>query len=233
MTRALPCAAAALVLSLGSVARMDAQSTDGTATSNIVFSTVPAILVTVDGDPILRDVAGTNLQRVVNTKALILRDEADVYYLKILDGWMQAYALGSWWEVCDAPPRGAGIALRQATTGSSVDLLTSSTMPLGSRRSLNEGDPPEVYVSTSPAILVVTNGPLQFATVPGTALEYATNTSAHVFKEPTDSELYLSTSNGWYRSWRTGGPWQTIGSDDLPRDIAQLPWGLLRPAGGV
>src|SRR5262245_23411549 len=87
MTRALPCAAAALVLSLGSVARTDAQSADGTATSNIVFSTVPAVLVTLDGDPILREVAGTNLQRVANTKALILRDEADVYYLKILDGW--------------------------------------------------------------------------------------------------------------------------------------------------
>ena len=55
----------------------------------------------VEGDPILRDVTGTTLKRVVNTKALILRDEADAYYIKILDGWMQAYALGNWWEVCD------------------------------------------------------------------------------------------------------------------------------------
>ena len=74
------------------VARMfeAAQSEDGGPTDftteahhvsrpKIIFSTGPAVLVMVEGDPILRDVTGTTLKRVVNTKALILRDEADAY----------------------------------------------------------------------------------------------------------------------------------------------------------
>jgi len=229
------------------VARMfeAAQSEDSTPTDlateahdvsgpKIIFSTVPAVLVMVEGDPILRDVTGTTLKRVVNTKALILRDEADAYYIKILDGWMQAYALGSWWDACDAPPQNAGIALRQARADASVNLLDASArQALGGKRSLNEGEPPAIYVSTTPAILVVTNGLPQFAAVPGTTLEYVTNTTSHIFREPTDRELYVLTGNGWYRSWRTEGPWHSIASAELPNDIARLPSSQLAMAGGV
>lgn len=30
--------------------------------------------------------------------------------------------------------------------------------------------------------------------------------TSHIFKEPTDRELYVLTGNGWYRSWRTEVP---------------------------
>ena len=43
---------------------------------DIIFSESPAVLISVDGDPIYRAVDGTGLQRLVNTKPLILRDEA-------------------------------------------------------------------------------------------------------------------------------------------------------------
>jgi hypothetical protein len=246
MTRAFFSLITTFALTFGFAGRATAQSANvqssNPATSEhedaapkIIFSTVPAMLVMVDGDPILQDVPGTPLKRVVNTRALILRDQADAYYLKILDGWMQAYALGSWWEVCDTPPQGSGIALRQAIAGrTSTDLLDTSTTPvLGSRRSLNEGEPPEVYVVTTPTLLVFTNGAPQFSTVPGTTLEYVTNTAARIFKEPTDQELYVLTTNGWYRSWRTEGRWQSIATSDLPRDIARLPASQLTMAGGV
>ena len=54
-----------------------ASAAHGVSGPKIIFSTVPAVLVMVEGEPILRDVTGTTLKRVVNTKALILRDEAD------------------------------------------------------------------------------------------------------------------------------------------------------------
>src|SRR5262245_15847000 len=37
-----------------------------------VFSSTPAVLVTIDGDPVWRAVAGTSYQRVLNTRALLL-----------------------------------------------------------------------------------------------------------------------------------------------------------------
>src|SRR5215213_3341172 len=57
----------------------------------ILFRTTPALLVLIDGKPALRDSKeAPELKRVINTTALILRDEpAGKYYL---------WALGRWWE---------------------------------------------------------------------------------------------------------------------------------------
>ena len=60
----------------------------------IIFAVAPALLVPINGDPAYRDVPGTGLQRVVNTEALILRDKANIHYLKIFDGWMEAVLAG-------------------------------------------------------------------------------------------------------------------------------------------
>ena len=67
-----------------------------------------------------------------------------------------------------------------------------------------------------PAELIVTNGPMVFVPIQGTSLEYAVNTTADVFREPTDHERYLLTSGRWLRSWRTEGSWQFVASRDLP-----------------
>ena len=195
----------------------------------IIFSASPALLILIDGDPVYRDVTGTTLQRIVNTKALILRDEGDAYYLKVLDGWMQAYALGNWWEATGAPPEGADIALRQAVAAKNVDLLNAvTTQGAAPEPSLADGRPPVIYVSTKPAVLVVTDGAPRFATVSGTSLEYAENTTAKLFREPTDQELYLLISGRWFRSWKTEGPWQFVASNELPADFAKIPAGRLK-----
>lgn len=50
----------------------------------LFFSTTPAILVLIDGPPALRQVAGTDLLRVLNTRALLLFDQTTgQYYLAI------------------------------------------------------------------------------------------------------------------------------------------------------
>ena len=71
--------------------------------------------------------------------------------------------------------------------------------------------------------LIVTDGPPQFAPLQGTPILYVKNTSAHVFKEPTDQELYVFVSGQWYRAWTTDGPWEHLSSVSLPADLASLP----------
>ena len=204
-------------------------ATAGIAAPTIIFSASPALLVLIDGDPVYRDVAGTTLQRIVNTKALILRDEGDAFYLKVLDGWMQAYALGNWWEATSVPPEGADIALRQAVASKDVDLLNGpATQGAAPQPSLADGRAPAIHVSTKPAVLVVTDGAPRFATVSGTSLEYAENTTAKLFREPTDQELYLLISGRWFRSWKTEGPWQSVAGDELPADFAKIPASRLK-----
>ena len=65
----------------------------------IVFSSVPAILVLVDGEPAWRPVKDTDLQRVINTSPIVLKDKSGALYLHLYDGWLQAAAFrarGPW-----------------------------------------------------------------------------------------------------------------------------------------
>jgi hypothetical protein len=201
-----------------------------TAPPRIIFAVSPALLIQVDGDPVYRVVPGTSLQRVVNTRPLIVRDEMGGHYLRILDGWMEAYSLLDSWSVSGVPPDGGGVAIRRALAAKNVDLLIGGRVQ-GTRRQGRDGDKhtlvdanaPAIYVSTTPTVLIVTDGAPQFAPVEGTSLEYIANTTAKVFREPTDDEIYLLVSGRWFRSWTTEGPWQFVRSDQLPADFARIP----------
>src|SRR5215471_12804648 len=83
-----------------------------------VFSSVPAILVTIDGTPVWKPVQGTNLQRVINTRPLLLQD-GSTYYLHLYDGWVQAPALQGPWTVVSNPP--AALRIAQQSLGNEVD----------------------------------------------------------------------------------------------------------------
>ena len=88
--------------------------------------------------------------------------------------------------------------------------------------------PQRCTVSTTPAALIVTEGEPRFVPLDGTSLLYVSNTTAHVFKEPTDQELYVLVSSRWFRAWTTNGPWEHVPDDELPSDIARLPRDVLQ-----
>jgi hypothetical protein len=78
----------------------------------IFFAEAPALLIQIDGEPVYRQVERTTLDRVVNSQAVIVRDPAGIHYLKVLDGWMEAYGLRGQWSVCRR--LAAGVQRRRA-----------------------------------------------------------------------------------------------------------------------
>jgi hypothetical protein len=179
----------------------------------IIFSSLPAVVVRIDGQPRYEDIAGTGLQRIVNTSAFIVRADADMHYLKLGDSWMEAEGLMGGWSKAGMLPDGLAAAFETATKAGRISLVTSSP---------DHRQMPIVFVATTAADLIITNGDPEFAQYNGTPLLYVTNTSAVIFKEPTDRELYVHLSGGWYRAWNTNGPWQRIRDDALPTDLAQV-----------
>jgi hypothetical protein len=211
----------------------DAMSLAPPAAPAVIFSTAPSLLVLVEGAPVYRPVPGTELERVINTKPLIVRDTAGMCYLKIRDGWMQAYSLDSgWWSVSGVPPTGGQVALRAAVTSGQVDLFDDAGGKApGGVPHLSDDTAPTIVIARAPTQLIVTDGPMVFAPIDGTGLQYVVNTSADVFREPTDHELYVLIGGRWFRSWKPEGPWQTVASSDLPADFARIPDGS--PKAGV
>src|SRR6185369_1131965 len=135
----------------------------------ILFSKLPAILVSVDGPPVYRAIPGTSLERVLNTRPLLVRDASGIHYLHLFDGWMRALTADGPWRVAEDPPAElarAVDALRRS--GQPFDLLEGevpetaggafTTAGVPAKPSLAKGPVPAVFVATSPAELVVTEG---------------------------------------------------------------------------
>ena len=130
---------------------------------------------------------------------------------EIPGGWMEAYTLTGMWSVSGTLPEWATAAPVRGLDTQDIDEATVA-----------DAAAPTVYVSTTPTTLIVTDGEPQFAPVAGTSLLQVTNTTADVFKEPTDTELYVRTSGRWFRAWTTGGPWEYVPDRELPADVARI-----------
>jgi hypothetical protein len=195
------------------------------APPKVIFDTKPAILVCIDGPPAYRRVAGTSLQRVINTRLLFLKDTAGQFYLHVLDGYMKAPSLKGPWTVAAKPPSGAAEAERQATTSATpADLLVGQTdSPSDKPTPLTENTAPGICVSTTPAELILFDGEPDFVPIAGTRLLYAANTTGNVFKSLSDQRTYLLISGRWFGAPSLAGPWQFVPADHLPPGFAAIP----------
>lgn len=178
----------------------------------IVFAEAPALLVQIDGAPVYRRIPDTDLSRVANTTALIVRDDADLHYLKVFDGWMESYGLLGDWSISGVSPFGEHAQIERAALDQTPNRLDGHGL---------DRNPPAVFVVTAPAALIITDGPQRWQAVAGSTLTYLANTAAKVFREPTDDECYVRVGTDWYRSWSVDGPWQFLAANDLPSDIAR------------
>jgi hypothetical protein len=190
----------------------------------LLFAEQSSILILIDGEPVYRPVQGTDLERIINTKPFIVRDTAGLHYMKVFDGWMEAYMLRGLWSVSGVAPRGVDQALQQAVAEKTVDLLDGAIPGKpGEAPTLDDATAPAIFIATEPAELIVTDGPPRFVALDRTPLEYVENTTANVFKEPTDDEFYVLTAGRWFRAWTLDGPWEFVSSRELPADIAAIP----------
>jgi hypothetical protein len=191
----------------------------------IFFSTRTAILILIDGEPVLRPVKDTRLTRVINTRTLILRDESKgKYYLRLMDGWMESDAPVGPWSVATHAPSDLKKALAAAAETKQVDLLDGS----GNKKpSLGEAAQrnalPVIYVSLNPAELLQTQGDPQLAPIHGTQLFYVTNSENDIFIDTTTQDRYVLVSGRWFRARSMRGPWEYVSGDRLPADFTKIP----------
>jgi len=190
----------------------------------IIFSTEPALLVPVDGPPVYRPVEGTELERVFNTRALILRDKSGQYYLHLFDGYVQATGLGGPWSRARKVPADVYKVEKEAVKARQVDLLAGQENPRTKQKpTLISTSVPTLYVTSVPTELILFQGEPQWAPIPSTQLLYVTNTVSHVFKQLNDQKNYVLISGRWFRSASFEGPWEFVPGASLPKDFAGIP----------
>jgi hypothetical protein len=190
----------------------------------IIMTTQPAALVYIDGPPALRPIPGTGLQRVINTRVLLLKDSTGQFYLHLFDGYLQAASIKGPWTVATQTPAGAAQAEKQAADSGEVDVMPGTPDAVTQKEpSLKSAPLPQILVATTPTELIQFRGAIQYASIPGTSLLYAANTSGNVFKSVQDQHIYLLISGRWYRSASLNGPWRFVPGNKLPHDFAAIP----------
>jgi hypothetical protein len=81
-------------------------------------------------------------------------------------------------------------------------------------------DPPPIFYSSSPALLVITDGEPLLAQIPDTDLQYAVNTNWDLFRYK-DKEWYLRHNDRWLKNRELSGEWKWDNS--LPSQFKKLP----------
>ncbi len=190
-----------------------------------VFSQVPAMLVLVDGNPAFGQVPGTNLQRVLNTRALILQDASATSWIHVWDGWMQAPSLAGPWKVARKGPKGGDDVARTLSAEKLVDLLQGSPDETTKKMPTLAKDPPVLYVATRPTELVVFQGAPDWVPIETTNLLYVTNTTGNVFLDVQNQVTYVLVTGRWFSAPTLAGPWTHVPGSALPPDFARVPDG--------
>jgi hypothetical protein len=83
-----------------------------------------------------------------------------------------------------------------------------------------KNDPPNIFVSYKPAILLAIDGEPVSVPIQKTNLEYVMNTTWRLFVDKTDSRYYLLAGDQWLTAANLKGPWSA--TDKLPKDMETL-----------
>ena len=171
----------------------------------IFVSTQPAVLVILDGGPVMLDIANTNLRRVVNTNWDLYQDRStSYYYLRQDKSWLTAPDLdASFVPAKELPPDFTRVS------SDALHVLPADAAP-------------RVIVAHTPSELIVVNGAPQLSPVSGTRLAWVTNTESDLFYHSGSRHYYFLTSGRWFRAAQLSGPW-AYASTSLPADFGRIP----------
>lgn len=178
----------------------------------IYYSESPAILVVFDGNPIMAPITGTDLKYAVNTNWNVIYNGSDShYYLLDGDSWISATGAQGPWSPATAPASFSQIPSDPSWKDVRAHLAAAAPTQV-----------PTVFVSTTPADMILVDGAPEFSAISNTNLRYVVNTDSALFSDSSSGDWYVLLSGRWFESTSLRGPW-TYASDSLPSDFSKIP----------
>jgi len=173
----------------------------------IILSTKPALLVSIDGEPVFEMIDGSRYERVVNTPFLLVRGGKDYYLYIGSNAWYEATSLsGVWTRAKRVPDDIAGLVEPADDDDTQVDGI-------------------QIIIANEPTELIVSDGPPSWAPVEGMDLLYMDNTDSNAFLELSTQSYYVLLSGRWYRGEGLLGDlqWSHVANDELPEPFGDIP----------
>jgi hypothetical protein len=182
----------------------------------IFYSTSPAVLVNVDGEPIWSPIKDNDLKFAVNTNwDLFEYGSNKQHFLRYNDAWLTAG------EDVKGPWKPAG-TLPDSFKKLPADANWNDVKAALPGRKLSESAMPKVLVSNTPAELILVTGAPTYLLVTGTKLLWVSNTDSDVFRLGKGGPVYYLVSGRWFSAPDFTGPW-TFATPTLPEDFKKIP----------
>jgi hypothetical protein len=179
----------------------------------IFYSSSSAILVNLDGDPIWSPIKDNDLQFAVNTNwDLFQHSQTKSFYLRNNHNWFSAADVKGPWKPAGKLPD-AFAKLPADDNWKDV----KAALPGSAAASM-----PKVFVSTTPAEMILLRGAPNYLAVSGTGLLWVSNTDSDVFRLGKNGAVYFLISGRWFTAAGFDGPW-TFATPNLPEDFKKIP----------
>jgi len=182
----------------------------------IIVATKPSILVFIDGAPKTRRHPVWGVNMVLNTPNIIMES---------FDGWYYLYGGRHWYIAPEAAgPYNFTGYIAPDMQRVQQDLARTIASESEHTDTIREGAGivEDIIVCTSPAELIQTLGKPVYQGIPGTRLQYVTNSNDDIFRDSVQQRYYLLLSGRWYASGGLEGPWNYIPTAELPADLGKI-----------
>jgi len=189
----------------------------------IFVSNTPAILLGMDGAPVLAELPHTALKFVVNTLWPLFFDKSNSQYYLLVDNiWLAATDLHGPWSRATKLSREFD---KVPDSGKFSEVKKAVPAPQVSNPII-----PKVFYATAPAEVILFDGHPTYTAIPGTQLVYANNTDSPLFVYNKTQTYYYLAAGRWFSAQNLAGPW-TFASLNLPPDFSNIP--LSSPASAI
>ncbi len=179
----------------------------------IFYSTSPAVLVNLDGDPIWSPIKDNDLRFAVNTNwDLFEHVPTKTFFLRHEASWLSAADVKGPWKPAGKLPDSFANLPGDENWKDVKAALPGRALP----------SPPKVFVSTTPAELILLSGAPNYLVVSGTHLLWVSNTESDVFRLGKTGAVYFLVSGRWFTASDFTGPW-TFATPTLPEDFKTDP----------
>lgn len=181
---------------------------------DIYFRTFPVSLISIDGDPIMKDIENSELEYVINTAFFIVREKGkSQYYINGGKFWYVSKDIIAGWEETKSVPSDIKKLAEDNLTDEEPDSISASIT-----------EAPELIVVTKPSEVIITDGDPDYQSIDGTALLYVKNSESDIIMDIYTQEHYVLLAGRWYHSKTLeDGDWSFAEPEDLPDDFNLIP----------
>jgi len=184
---------------------------------DIYFRIEPSALVSIDGEPKLKEIEGASFEYVVNTPFFIVKDSKNKYYIKGGKFWYVSSNVSSAYKHTEKVPADIEKFAADNIQNQDQDKEIDSV-------SMNITEAPELIVVTKPSELVSTDGEPDYASIEGTTLLYVANSTDDIIMDINSQNHYVLIAGRWYYSKSLNdGDWKFAEPEDLPEDFNKIP----------